>query len=153
MKTFDQRKTYTETLEVSFGALSPEKLAEVLQDGRVSAFLMYEHLLARYSNLSRAPIDYYPTNSVQLSDGQVMAVRMNTEDGTLLNLHLENGVSRRKHPDGYKMLQEMIAGYIIVDVTTAPEYRYAFVSNARIPDGGGLSCEDAQTVIDPCFYQ
>lgn len=149
---FELNQVYTETIRATFGDLSPDQLADTLQNGRVSSFLVYEHLLSRYSNLKRAERDDYPMDSVKFTSGEIAVVRMNTRGGASLNLHRENGVGRKLNREACKRLLDAIAGYILVDVTKAPDYRYSFVSKDWIPCGGKLSCELSQSAIDQAIY-
>ena len=52
---FKTNEIYTEDLLVSFGALSKRQLADTLRDGRAAAFLVYEHLLAKFCTTCGGP--------------------------------------------------------------------------------------------------
>ena len=139
---------YTEELAVQFGALSPKLLAYALRDGRASARLVYEHLLAKYRNLRRTALRDLPADCVMLPDRRILQVRMVTANGVMLNPHRQNGCGRRFNRPEHLEARAKVDGYILVDVTAAPEITYAFVSKQRVPENdAAFSCEDGQSLI------
>lgn len=92
---FRTNAIYTEKLSVRFGALSPKQLALALRDGRASARLVYEHLLAKHKNLRRTAPRDFPADCVMLPDCRILQVRMATSNGVMMNPHRQNGCGRR----------------------------------------------------------
>ena len=146
---FKTNEIYTEDLLVSFGALSKRQLADTLRDGRAAAFLVYEHLLAKFSNLRRATDEGRPADCVINDKENVLQVRMVTANGTALNPAKQNGVKRKFDKLEYQDARQWVNGYILVDVTHAPRIEYAVVPKDRVPESGPVkfSYEDATSLI------
>ena len=144
---FETNIVYTDKLAPTFGDLSPRQIAKTFRDGRVSAFLVHEHLLTRFKeSLKQADKNEYPADCVQMGQ-DVIIVRMVTDGGVLVNRHKQNGVGRKYNRQENKKMLKRIIGFIFVDVTNAPQYMYSFVPKWRVPERGRLSCELAQSVI------
>ena len=146
---FKTNEIYAEDLPVSFGALSKRQLADTLRDGRAAAFLVYEHLLARFSNLRRATDEGRPADCVINDKGIVLQVRMVTSNGTALNPAKQNGIKRKFDKLEYQEARQWVSGYILVDITHAPRIEYAVVPKDSVPESGSgkFSYEDATSLI------
>ena len=88
----------------------------MLRDGRAAAFLVFEHLLGRFSDLKRNRDPDYPRDCIAKGD-YVFQVRMVTANGTALNPHKQNGTRRKFDKLEYQYARQLLDGFLLVDVT------------------------------------
>ena len=144
---FQLNQVYVETLPATFGRIPMKRLAQTLRDGRASAFLIYEHLLAQYENLRRMTDDPRLPDCIRHQGRRTLQVRTVTQNGVALNPHKQNGIGRRYDRLEHMIARRQVEGYILVDVTEAPKVTYAFVPLMRVPENAKFSCKDAQSLI------
>jgi len=144
---FQLNEIYTEELPAAFGDITPEQMAKTLRDGRAAAFLMYEHLLARYDNLRRMTDDPRLPDCLRHQGRRTLQVRTVTQNGVAMNPHKQNGIGRRYDRREHMIARRQVDGYVLVDVTEAPKVTYAFVPLLRVPENAKFSCKDAQSLI------
>jgi hypothetical protein len=138
---------YTDELPVAFGCVSQKRLAQTLRDGRAAAFLVFEHLLGRFSDLKRNRDPDYPRDCIAKGD-YVFQVRMVTANGTALNPHKQNGTRRKFDKLEYQYARQLLDGFLLVDVTAAPRITYAFVPENDVPRDAKYNYADARGLIN-----
>lgn len=132
---FETKGQYTCQLQpLKVGNIDDKVLERLLRDGRKSAFLVYEHLLATHENFQRIKGSQYPENCVALLDGQVLLIRMLTACGIALNPHKQNGCGRQFDKWELRGLRLKLSGYIFADIKDLPRLDYAFVALEKIPE-------------------
>lgn len=144
---FTPHKWYEEDLVIAFGALDAPAISVALRDGRPASYLAHEHLLARFTNLRRAPERTMLGQGVIDDEGRIFQVRTITSRGMCLLPSKNLGVGREYSPEDYREALQRIFGFILIDVTAMPHIRYGTVDKSIIPFRAKFAYHDAIALL------